>query len=92
MIDPIKLALNQQFLINFAAIVFIVIFAEITAATIADQTQLFSEQNEGTHRFYVCRSSYFQLFAARLWNKNPKLVWMNFNVEMLWMIDKNVCQ
>lgn len=48
MIDPIRLALNQQILINLATIVFIVTCTEIVAATIADQTKLFSEQNEGT--------------------------------------------
>lgn len=80
MIDPIRLAPHQQFLINLAAIAFIVTFTEIAAATtIADQAKLFSEQNEGTHRFYfvLVLYSYFQvylLFVALSLGINPKLV------------------
>lgn len=62
MVDPIRLALNQQFLINLAAIAFIVIFTEIAAATIADQTKLFSEQNEGIHRFHFVFAFVFLYF------------------------------
>lgn len=51
MIDPIKLALKQQIHFNLAAIIFIftlcLSFIEIAAATIADQTKIFSEQNAG---------------------------------------------
>lgn len=64
MIDSIRLAPHQQFPINLAAIAFIVTFTEIAAATIADQTKRFSEQDEGTHRFHFVLDfySYFQVY------------------------------